>query len=149
MAKLLSKRISLTMHCLIGETLSAFVKGRQMLDGALIANEVVHWARKRKEKSILLKLNFQKAYDMVRWSFVNSILEVMGFSSKLRKWISYCLSSTFVPIIVNGSLCPPFKMHRGRRQGDPLSPFLFVSITEVFNRLVSKAKSYNIFKAYK
>ena len=96
--------------------------------------------RKRKEKSILLKLDFQKAYDTVIWSFLDSVLEAMGFGSKWRKWISYCLSATFVSAIVNGSPCPPFKMHRGLQQRDLLSLFLFLLVIEIFNKLVSKAK---------
>lgn len=147
-AKLLCKRISFVMPSLIGETQSAFVKRRQILDGALIANEVVHWVRKKQSKSIRLKLDFRKAYDTVRWSFIDYVLEAMGFGSKWRKWISCCLSSTSMSITVNGSPCHPFKMHRSLRQGDPLFPFLFVLVIEVFNNMFQKQRSCSTFKTF-
>ena len=124
------------MPNLIGETQSTFVSGRKILDKALIANEVVHRVKKRKEKSILFKLDFQKAYNTVRWSFVDSVLDAMAFGIKWRKWVSCCLSIASMSVIVNGSSCPPFKIHRGLKQGDLLSPFIFVLVTEVFNRMV-------------
>ena len=67
---------------LVEETQFAFVSGRQILDGGLIANEVVWWLKKSKVSAIMLKLDFQKAYDTVRWSFLDHILECMGFGSK-------------------------------------------------------------------
>ena len=66
---------------LIGETQSTFVKRQQMLDEALLANEVVHWVTKSKKRCLLFKLDFQKAYNTVRWDFVNDVLQPMGFST--------------------------------------------------------------------
>ena len=65
-AKILAKRLSIVLNDLIGETQYAFVKNRQILDGVLIANEVLWWIKKTKRKGAILKLDFQKAYDTVR-----------------------------------------------------------------------------------
>ena len=58
------------------------MKGRQILDGALIANEVVHWVKKKKKEVNIMKLDFRKAYDSVRWVFVDHVLEKMGFGRR-------------------------------------------------------------------
>ena len=78
-AKILANQLHRVMNGLVGKTQTAFVQGRQILDGALIANEAVHWIKKKKMKAVLIKLDFQKEYDLVRWVFVDQVLEKMGF----------------------------------------------------------------------
>lgn len=135
-AKILALRIKEVMPSLIGETQSAFIKERQILDGALIANEMVQWAKKNKKEVVLLKLDFQKAYDSISWSFIDHMLVLMGFGPKWRRWVNQCLKTAIISILVNGSPTTPFKMGRGLRQGDPISPFLFVLATEAFNQMM-------------
>ena len=81
-AKVLSKRIKSVLPSLIGESQSAFVEGRQILDGALIANEAVHWLKKKKKEGVLIKLDFQKAYDTIDWHTLDLVLKEMGFGCK-------------------------------------------------------------------
>ena len=99
-AKILTNRLSSVMAQLVGESQFAFVQGRQILDGALIACEVVQWLKKKRKAATLLKLDFQKAYDSVRWSFIDHVLDRMGFGSRWRSWISYSLSTTDMSIII-------------------------------------------------
>ena len=138
-AKILSKRLRSVLPALVGETQSAFVEGRQILDGALIANETVQWMKIKKKAGVLLKLDFQKAYDTIDWSALQMVLHEMGFGDKWRSWISQCVSTASISIIINGSPSKPFKMGRGLRQGDPLSPFRFVLMAEVLNKMLMKA----------
>ena len=100
---ILPKRLSKVMPELIGESHTTFVKDRQILDGALIANEVVWWIRKKKIKAAILKLDFKKAYDTVRWDFLDETLRGMGFGDEWTKWIMECVSTTSMSILVNGS----------------------------------------------
>lgn len=83
---------------------SAFVEGCQIMDGSLVANEVVEDVLSRKGKGILLKLDFEKAYDRVCWDFLDRVLEAKGFGSRWRRWIGGCLRSMSFAVIVNG--CP-------------------------------------------
>ena len=87
-----------------------------------------------------MKLDFKKAYDLVRWSFVDHVLQNMGFSEIWRGWIQGCLTSAAMPVLVNGFRTKFFNMHKGLHQGDPLSVFLFVLVAEVLNRMIVKAK---------
>ncbi|GAU43492.1 hypothetical protein TSUD_92030 [Trifolium subterraneum] len=137
------------MPKLISDTQSAFVQGRQILDGVLIANEVIDEAKRLKREAIFLKVDFDKAYDSVDWDFLDFVLGKMGFPMRWRNWIRVCISTSWVSVLIDGSPTDEFKMERGLRQGDPLSPFLFILVAEGFNVLMSKAVEVGNFVGYK
>ena len=116
------------------------------MDGALIANEVVNWLKKKKKEGALLKLDFQKAYDTINLESLDNVLKEMGFDDKWRRWIKACTSTARISILINGVPCKPFKMKRRIRQGDPLSPYLFVLMAEVLNRALTKAAEIELFQ---
>ncbi|KAJ9567392.1 LOW QUALITY PROTEIN: hypothetical protein OSB04_003358, partial [Centaurea solstitialis] len=130
-SKVLATRLKVVIGSLISDVQSAFVKGRSILDGVLIANEAV---------------DFEKAYDSVDWSFLLEGLESMGFGVKWRNWISACLRSSRISILLNGSPTKEFPMERGLRQGAPLAPFLFLIVAECLHIMVDEAKSKGLFK---
>ncbi|PNX61152.1 receptor-like kinase, partial [Trifolium pratense] len=74
----------------------------------------------------MFKVDFEKAYDSVDWKFLDFVMSKMGFPEKWRKWISECLTSASISVLVNGSPTKEFIMGRGLRQGDPLSHFLLL-----------------------
>nr|CCA66180.1 hypothetical protein [Beta vulgaris subsp. vulgaris] len=145
-AKLLAKRLQSVISSLISPLQSSYVKGRQILDGALVASEIIESCKKRNIEAILLKLDFHKAYDSVSWNFLQWTLDQMNFPVKWCEWIKTCVTSASASILVNGSPTPPFKLHRGLRQGDPLSPFLFVLVGEVLSQMISKATSLQLWR---
>ncbi|KAJ9557940.1 hypothetical protein OSB04_012554 [Centaurea solstitialis] len=115
------------------------LKGRYILDGVLIANEVVEDLRKTKRKGMVFKVDFEKAYDSVEWDFLLDTLKMMGLGDRWCKWICSCLHSASVLILINGAPTEEFKMKKGHRQGDPLAPFLFLVVAEYLNVLMREA----------
>ena len=98
------------------------------------------------EGGILLKLNFEKAYDSVDHKFLDLCMEGMGFGEKWRGWIHHCVSSPKISVLVNGSPTREFGVGRGLRQGDPLSSFLFNIVVEALSKMLLKARDLNLFK---
>nr|GEW15044.1 zinc finger, CCHC-type [Tanacetum cinerariifolium] len=97
----------------IGEEQNAFIQGRYILDGGLIANETCDYLKKEKKKAFLLNVDFKKAYDSVNWNFIQSTLLQMGFGERWCKWVQTCQKSASVLVLVNGSPTLEFKMKRG------------------------------------
>ncbi|CAL5403808.1 unnamed protein product [Camellia sinensis] len=144
LAKVLSHRMKQVMPQVISEAQSAFLEGRNILDGVLIANEIVDGWRKFNRKGLVLKLDFEKAYDSVNWEFLFSMLSNFGFGNRWVKWLKTCVTSTKVSVLVNGSPTEEFCPQRGLRQGDPLSPFLFNIVAEGLNILFERAKEMGL-----
>ena len=139
-AKVLASRLKKVMHKLIKKAQNAFVEGRQIMDASLMANEVIDTMLKRKEKGIPCKLDIEKAYDQINWNCILKVMQKIGFGTKWIRWIKRCITTYFSGLI-NGSPEGFFNSTKGLRQGDPLSPYLFVIGMEVFSNLVDKAAS--------
>lgn len=148
-AKILARRLKKVMNDLVSQNQSSFIEGRQILDSVLIAGEIIDTCKRSREKAVVLKLDFQKAFDSVSWSFLDWTLSQMGFPTKWRNWISSCVSSAAASILLNGTPTLPFKLQRGLRQGDPLSPLLFVLVGDVLNLLIDKATSQSLWSGVK
>jgi hypothetical protein len=148
LAKLLANRLRIVIGSVISETQTAFVKDRQILDGILIANEVVDEARRLKKELLLFKVDFEKAYDSVDWGYLDAVMGKMGFPTLWRKWIKECITTATASVLVNGSPTDEFPLERGLRQGDPLSPFLFLLAAEGLNVLMQAMVEGNRFKGY-
>ncbi|GKB24580.1 reverse transcriptase domain, reverse transcriptase zinc-binding domain protein [Tanacetum coccineum] len=145
-AKVIAERVEKVVGSVGGEMQNAFIKGRFILDGILIANETVEYLKRKKEKGLIFKVNFKKAYDSINWAFLSNMMRRMGFRERWCKWIENCLKSSSMSILVNGSPMDEFMLERGVRQGDSLSLFLFILAAEGLNALVSEAVDKGIFK---
>ncbi|RVW41222.1 Transposon TX1 uncharacterized 149 kDa protein [Vitis vinifera] len=113
--------------------------GRQIMDAMLIVNEAIDSILKSNKGVIFCKLDIEEAYDHVDWSFLLAVLENMGFGDRWCRWIKWCLSTVRFSVLVNGSPTGFFQSSRDLRQGDPLSPYLFVVVMEAFSCMLKKA----------
>jgi len=145
LANVLANRLQLVVGKVISKTQSTFVKDRQILDGVLIANEVVDEARKLKKELMLFKVDFEKANDYVDWVYLDEVMRKMAFLVLWWKWMKECESTATTLVLVNGSPTDEFPLERGFRQGDPLSPFLFLLVAEGLNVTMSEMVNANFF----
>ncbi|GJX23656.1 putative RNA-directed DNA polymerase, eukaryota, reverse transcriptase zinc-binding domain protein [Tanacetum coccineum] len=120
-----------------------------LIDGPMLVNEVLAWYKKKKKRAIVLKINFEKAYDSLSWEFLDRMMEFMHFSIHWWKWIRASLYSARASILINGSPTIEFRLQRGLRQGDPLSLFLFIIAMEGFHVAMEDAIALNFFQGLK
>ncbi|GJT75705.1 putative RNA-directed DNA polymerase, eukaryota, reverse transcriptase zinc-binding domain protein [Tanacetum coccineum] len=144
--KLLANRLSTVIGDCVNPVQSAFIKGRNILDGPLILNEVLAWHRQRKKELMVFKVDFEKAFDSLRWDFLDLTLDELGFGFKWRAWINGCLHNSRSSVLVNGSPTEEFELFRGLRQGDPMSLFLVILAMEGLHAFTCKAEALGLFK---
>ena len=98
---------------------------------------------------VICKLDIEKAYDNVNWEVLLKLLKKMGFGEKWCSWIRTCISTVQFFVLVNGSPANFFGKSRGLRQGDPLSPLLFLVMMEVFSRMVKRMEGAGLLSGFR
>ena len=132
------------MGRLVQSNQSAFIRGRLIHENFKDVQLTAKVLHQKKKPAALLKIDISKAFDTVNWRFLIDLLQHMGFSRRWQNWISLILLTDSTKIIVNGSLGRRISHARGLRQGDPLSPLLFVLAMEVLNSLLKRADALGL-----
>ena len=143
LTKVLANRIKRVLDKVISKSQNAFVKGRQILDAVRIANELVDSTLRRKKQGMVCKLDIEKAYDSINWEFLYLVMGRMGFGSRWLSWIKWCISTASFSVFINGSPAGFFPSSKRLRQGDPLSPYLFIIGMEALSCLINRAVEGN------
>jgi hypothetical protein len=138
--KVVVNRISGIVEKLISPTQTAFIPGRNIMEGVVMLHETIHKIHIKRMSGVILKLDFEKAYHKVNWNFLQQTLRMKGFSVKWCHWISQFMTKGSVGIMVNEKLGRYFQTKKGLRQGDPLSALLFNLVADMLNLLISRAK---------
>ena len=137
--KLLSNRLAPKLQDMVSPIQSAFIKGRFIQDNFMLVQQTARFLHQQKEPRILLKLDISKAFDSVSWPFLLEILRHLGFGQIWRDIISGLLYTSTTQVLMNGVPGDLISHRRGLRQGDPLSPMMFILVMDVLGHMFSKA----------
>jgi hypothetical protein len=137
--KILANRLAPLLNSLVSSNQSAFVRGRSIHDNFILVQQTVKALQRQKISSLFLKLDISKAFDSVSWSFLLEVLSHLGFGVSWCNLVSNLLSTSSSRILLNGEPGEIIQHRRGLRQGDPLSPMLFILTMDVLNSLFVKA----------
>lgn len=136
--QVLVARLRPILQRLVGPFQNSFLAGRSTTDNILIAQVVVHSLGnlKGRKGAMVLKVDLQKAYDNVSWSFLNEVLLFYEFPTQLISLIIFCVTHIDLSILWNGEALPSFRPQQGLRKGDPLSPYLLILVMERFSHMI-------------
>jgi hypothetical protein len=139
-AKVYASRLSPVAHMIVSQTQTTFIKGRFIRDGALALHEILHELTSKNLLAIVLKLDFEKAYDRVNWDFLKEVLLRKGFNGAYMHIVLQLVNGGQTAISINGEIGPFFRNKRGVRQDDPISPLLFNLVADALDEMLTRAR---------
>lgn len=142
-AKALANRFKSVLPVIISENQSAFVLNRLITDNVMIAFEMIHNMKSNRSMNngnCALKIDISKAYDMVQWDILKDMLMRFGFSLQWVKWLEMCFAEVSYSINFNRDWIGPIVPGMGLRQGDPISPYLYLVCAEGLSLLFKNAE---------
>ena len=136
----IANRIKGVLPKLINEDQSGFISGRYIGDNIRLIYDLINYLNMKNKPGLLLNVDFEKAFDSVDWNFMHNVLKAFGFGESIRKWIKLFYSDIKSSVLVNGCASAWFNIKRGCRQGDPISPYLFILCAEILAIMIRENK---------
>ena len=126
----LAQRLKSVIPKIIGNEQKGFLGQRYIGENIQTVYDLMEYLENKDKNGMLLLLDFEKAFDSIEWDYLNEVLKVFGFGQQFIRWFGILYKNACSCIINNGNFSDFFKLGRSCRQGDPLSPFLFILAIE-------------------
>lgn len=143
-AKVLAVRLAPLLSALVSQVQSAFISRRSMHENFKFVHNTARELHRKKIPSVLMKIDISKAFDTLSWEFIIQILKRRGFGNRWCSWICGLLRTASSSVRVNGEISEPFSLGSGVRQGDSLSPALFILVMDVLQAMINWAAQNNL-----
>ena len=131
LTKVLANRVKKVIPSIISSSQTAYVRDRSITDSVRLVQVIIHLLDLQTLPGLLLLVDFQKAFDSINWKYVIDILERFNFGPTFVKWVEIIYTNISSYVTNNGRSSHYFGLHRGVRQGDPLSPYIFIIAVEI------------------
>jgi hypothetical protein len=138
-SKVIKNILKSLLATLVSQEHAGLVEGRQIMENIIHAHELIHTLKLQKRGGMIIQLDLAKAYEKISWHYIIRTLEAFNFTQHWISWIVIPVSTTSYSLLVNVAPAKPFWPTRGIKQGDPLSPFLFILMMEGLNRSIKSA----------
>ena len=140
-SSVIANRLKTILDQVVHEDQKGFISGRFIGENIRLIHDILYETKNQNIPGLLLSIDFQQAFDSISWKFISKTLDYYNFGPSFKNWIQLFQNGTESCILQNGFLSDFFYLQRGCRQGDPISPYIFILCAEVLSIMIRKEKS--------